>query len=67
MNKLLFHFERDFNDDITLIANNHKDLEDYLEANCNWYRITIKDDLVSIIENDGFNTEYVNLKWVKHI
>jgi len=30
-NLLVFHWERDFNDDIRIVANNEKDLESYLE------------------------------------
>lgn len=66
MNKLLFHYERPFNDDIVLIANNHKDLEYYLKTNYDWY-IEMKDSAVKIIEAHGYESEYATLTWIKHI
>jgi len=66
-NKLLFKLDRDRNDTIVLIANNHKDLEDYLNTNYDWYRIIINDDSVRIIEREGYETEFATLEWVKHI
>ena len=67
MNKLLFNFERDFNDSITLVANNHKDLEDYLRERYDFYSIEVKDDYVCITERQGFSKEYVQLKWITQI
>lgn len=67
MNKLLFKYDRNFNDDIILISNNHKDLEDYLRANYDWFKITVSDDVVKIVERDGYETEFVNLEWVKQV
>ena len=67
MNKLLFKLERDFNDNITLITNNHKDLEDYLNENYNWYKIEVKEDSVIIKEREGFENEIALLEWVKHV
>jgi hypothetical protein len=67
MNKLLFKYDRNFNDNIILIANNHKDLEDYLRANYDWFKIAVNDDTVRIIEREGYETEFVNLEWVKQI
>tara|TARA_R110000796_G_scaffold270_4_gene1022 strand:+ start:645 stop:848 length:204 start_codon:yes stop_codon:yes gene_type:complete len=67
MNKLLFKLELDFNDNITLITNNHKDLEDYLNENYNWYKIEVKEDSVIIKEREGFENEIALLEWVKHV
>jgi len=67
MNKLLFKLERDFNDDITLVSNNHKDLEDYLKENYDWYKVEVKDDSVIIKEREGYENEFASLEWVKHI
>ena len=67
MNKLLFYYERNFNDDIILIANNHKDLEEYLKSTYKMHNIVINDLTVCIMEEYGFEKEYVELKWVKQI
>lgn len=66
MNKLIFNLERDFNP-ITLIANNHKDLEDYLNEKYDWYRIEVKKDSVIIRDLDSYEDEVASLKWVKHV
>lgn len=67
MNKLLFTLERDWDDPIILVANNHKDLEDYLRTNYDWYSIEVKEDHVNIKTRLGYETEVAQLKWVKHI
>ena len=67
MNKLLFTLKIDFGSDITLIANNHKDLEDYLKSNYDWFRIEVKEDSVIIKEREGYENEIAILEWVKHI
>jgi hypothetical protein len=67
MNKLLFKLERNFNDNITLITNNHKDLEDYLNENYDWYKIEVKEDSVIIKEREGYENDIALLEWVKHI
>ena len=67
MNKLLFTLKIDFGSDITLIANNHKDLEDYLKSNYDWFRIEVKEDSVIIKEREGYKNEIATLEWVKHI
>jgi|TARA_R110001606_G_scaffold374588_1_gene532437 hypothetical protein len=67
MNKLLFKLERNFNDNITLITNNHKDLEDYLNKNYDWYKIEVKEDSVIIKEREGYENYIALLEWVKHI
>mgnify|MGYP003629226439 FL=1 len=67
MNKLLFKLERNFNDNITLITNNHKDLEDYLNKNYDWYKIEVKEDSVIIKEREGYENDIALLEWVKHI
>ena len=65
MNKLVFTLKNDWGSDIVLIANNHKDLEDYLNANYDWVRIEVKEDSVIIKERD--ENEIATLEWVKHI
>jgi len=67
MNKLVFTLKNDWGSDIVLIANNHKDLEDYLNSNYDWVRIEVKEDSVIIKEREGFENEIATLEWVKHI
>ena len=67
MNKLLFKLERSFNDNITLTTNNHKDLEDYLNKNYDWYKIEVKVDSVIIKECIGYENDIALLEWVKHV
>jgi len=66
-NKLLFTLERDYNDNIKVIANNHKDLEDYLRASYEWYKLEVLDDIVRVVEVQGFETIIGTIEWVKHI
>jgi len=67
MNKLLLTLKRDYNDSITLVANIHKDLEDYLRANYDFHKITVRDDSVSIVAREGFETEFGTLEWIRHV
>ena len=67
MNKLVFTLKNDWGSDIVLIANNHKDLEDYLNANYDWFRIEVKEDSVIIKAREGYENEIATLEWVKHI
>ena len=67
MNKLVFTLKNDWGSDIVLIANNYKDLEDYLNSNYDWVRIEVKEDSVIIKEREGFENEIATLEWVKHI
>ena len=67
MNKLLFTLRNDFGSDISLIANNHKDLEDYLNSEYDWVWIEVKEDSVIIKMGEGYEREVANLHWVKHI
>ena len=67
MNKLLFKLEIPFGTSITLIANNHKDLEDYLRHNYDFYSIEIKEDIAIIQERSGYGKDYVTLEWIRHI
>ena len=67
MNKLVFTLKNDWGSDIVLIANNHKDLEDYLNSNYDWVRIELKEDTVIIKEREGYENEIATLEWVKHI
>ena len=67
MNKLLFTLKRDYNDSIILVANNHRDLEDYLRSNYDFYKITVRDDSVSIVAREGYEAEYGMLEWIRHV
>jgi len=68
MNKLVFTLKKYWSsDDIVLIANNHKDLEDYLNSNYDWFRVEVKEDIVIIKEREGFENEIATLEWIKHI
>jgi hypothetical protein len=67
MNKILFYYERQWDENIILIANNHRDLEEYLKSNYDWHNISVTEDSVCIVELPGCATDYVELKWVKHI
>jgi len=67
MNKLLFTLKNYWGSDIVLIANNHKDLEDYLKENYDWYKVEIKEDSVIIKTREGYESEFANLEWIKHI
>jgi len=67
MNKLVFTLKNNWGSDIVLIANNHKDLEDYLKSNYDWFRIEVKEDSVIIKEREGYENEIATLEWVKHI
>lgn len=67
MNKLLFTLNRDYNDSIILVANNHKDLEDYLVLNYDFYNVTVKDDYVSIVARKGDCKEIGKINWIKQV
>ena len=67
MHKLLFIWMRDFNSDIELIANNHKDLEEYLNNNFDLVYLEIKDDQIRLKERTNIEIESCSLTWVKHI
>jgi hypothetical protein len=67
MNKLVFTYRRQFNDDIILIANNHKDLEDHLRENYDWYSVKVDNDSVLIKEREGYESDIATIEWVKHI
>ena len=67
MNKLIFTLKDDFCDDIVLIANNHKDLEEYLEANFGWVDVRFQEDCVSVRKGYDDSVVYADIQWVKHI
>jgi hypothetical protein len=67
MNKLLLTLKRDYNDSIILVANNHKDLEDYLRSNYDFYKININDDSVIIVARENYETEYGTLEWIRQV
>ena len=50
MNKLLLTLKRDYNDSIILVANNRKDLEDYLRSNYNFYKITVSFYEITVVK-----------------
>ena len=66
-NKILFKLEGGWNDSVTLIANNHKDLQEYLIKEYNWYKINISEDSATIVRVDGFEKEYASIEWVTQI
>lgn len=67
MNKLLFTLKRDYNDSIILVANNHRDLEDYLRSNYDFHKITVRDDSVSIVARESYAAEFGTLEWIRHV
>jgi hypothetical protein len=67
MNKLLFKLEIPFGENVTLIANNHKDLDDYLRSNYDWYSIEVREESVIIKVRQGFENDIATLEWVKSI
>jgi len=67
MNKIIFRLEREYNDDLLLVANNHYDLEDYLKKNYDWYSIEVKENIVIIKEREGYENVLASIRWVKQI
>ena len=67
MNKLLVTIEIDFSESIIFVANNHKDVEEYLTKECDFYSVTIGDDFVIIQQRPGYEKISGTLKWIKHI
>ena len=67
MNKLLVNIEIDFSEPIIFVANNHKDIEDYLTTQYNFDDVSVEDDCVSIVERPGYSRIFGTLKWIKHI
>lgn len=67
MNKLLFRLEVNFGDNIVFIANNHKDISEYLKENYDWYKFNVEEESVSIQAREGYEKEYATLEWIKHI
>jgi hypothetical protein len=63
----LFHYNVDFGEDIILIANNHKDLEDYLESELKYVNVRVTDTQAIFKEREWTDTSVVELKWIKHI
>ena len=68
MNKVLFIWERSFNDDLILVANNERDLIEYLEQNIegNAYEFRQIDDSIEIRYCNTVE-DVVQLKWIKHV
>ena len=67
MNKLIFTLKDDFRDDIVLIANNQKDLEDYIRKNYRWLGVRFHEYEVLIVKGIGHHELIATLQWVKHI
>lgn len=67
MNKLLFIWEELFCDPVKIVADNHKDLEDYLRKTYDWYWLSVSEKSVSFRERPGYEIIDVPLEWVKHI
>lgn len=65
-NKLLFTLQ-DFNNNISIIANNHLDLNEYLCSTYDWYSIRVNDNSVEIVERAGFDPINATLEWIKCI
>ena len=68
MNKVLFIWERIFNDDLILVANNERDLIEYLEQNHagDVYQFRQIDDSIEIRYCNTVE-DVVQLKWIKHV
>ena len=68
MNKVLFIWERGFNNDLILVANNERDLIEHLEQNHagEVYSFEQIDDSIEI-RDYGRVEDVVPLKWIKHV
>ena len=66
MNLLLFVWQRQFHDDVIVVANNHKDLEDYLNT-LGLYNVEIASEYVRITACAGYERDYIELKWVRKV
>jgi hypothetical protein len=67
--KLYFNLERDFNTNIELIANNHIDLEKYLNSvfDISVKSLNVNDDQCIVrLPNDNQNY-YADIRWITHI
>ena len=67
-NKLLFQYNDSFSNDINIIANNEKDLKDYLENKSEYKKVNTDDwETISFCKKDSDLKNYVRLIWVKQI
>jgi hypothetical protein len=71
-NKLLFKYDREFNEDILLIANNHMDLENYLYKTYGFHKIEINENVVIIQEHESSLKTYAlktygEIEWIDAI
>lgn len=64
-NKLLFEYKENWGNDYAFVADNHKDLEEYLKTI--FHKVSIEDDIVYFKQSEWSDEESVTLKWVKHI
>lgn len=69
MNKLLFTLEQHWGENIVLVANNEKDLGDYLrqELGYNHVSFCIDEASVDIKKEDWSEWESGKIKWIKHV
>ena len=65
--KLIFNYKRDYNVPISIICNNHSDLESYLISNYDFHLLVVSTDYVKIIENEGYDSEIINIFWAEEI
>ena len=68
MNKVLFIWERGWDNDLILVANNERDLIEHLEQNHadDVYQFKQIDDSIEIRYCNNVE-EVVQLKWIKHV
>lgn len=68
-NKILFTLEVQFGDDIILVADNLKDLEDYLLNELGFYSVHFieRDDLAVVREKEWFDATNASIRWIKQI
>ena len=68
-NKILLTLEVQFGDDVILVADNLKDLEDYLLNELGFYSVTFseRDNLAIVREKEWFSPVNASIKWIKQI
>jgi hypothetical protein len=60
--------ERDFSENLTLVANNEKDLLDYLHKEHDFhYAAVLSPSTLKIVEREGYAPLYATLTWIKHV
>lgn len=68
-NVLLFRYKPDFSDEIVLVADNHLDLQEYLEKELDWEVIEIdtKEQRCYFKERDWSEVEQAECRYIKKI